>query len=61
MPYAAGAVLGNKLVNNWSVVLQVRYKTCEKKKEKKVKYNGCSFVFNIILFARFVTLTNLHG
>ena len=30
MKYAEDAVLGNKLINNWSVILQVRYKTSEK-------------------------------
>ena len=36
MTYAEEAVLGNKLFNDWSVILQVRYKTCEK---YYVKYN----------------------
>ena len=29
-PTRVWAELGSKLVNDWSVILQVRYKTCEK-------------------------------
>ena len=43
MTYTEQAALGNKLVNDCSVILQEDYR--------------CSFVFNISFFTGFVTLT----
>ena len=36
-PTRVWAELGSKLVNDWSAILQVRYKTCEK---DEIKYNS---------------------
>ena len=56
-PTRVWAELGRKLVNDWSVILQVVTKLVKKIKLNTTRILRMLVVFNIIFFTRFVTLT----